>query len=404
MLPLLFSRKNRSKSAANRKATRDRRSRRLVLECLEDRRLLTIIDMAAISGTLFYELPGGVRQPVPDETVSLYEDDGDGVFNSVLDTLKATDTTDGGGNYRFDSLTAGTYFVVQPQEPSGNIHPAPAPVVVTVEVTPEDANGAEGVILDEFGTSQSLTAQQPPDGTTPVSGSVVAPDAIGGYRQLIVNAFTGSLPVEAKINENNNSLFSYAEGPNVRGSTTVFWDGTPGNHTTVNPTGLGGVDLTGDGVQDSLVVVIPVTDVPAELTIVVYSDAGRASETMIQVPFFSRDFSLVIPFAAFTPLPGFGAADFANVGAVTFEIKKDPDPYWTVFGLDIQLERIRTVGPAVRRADLPYNVVSEIQLVKLTNGTDNDTPTGPLVPVGSTGDLDLPSFESWATSRSRAWP
>jgi hypothetical protein len=112
MLPLVFFRKNPLKSATNRTTMRDRRSRRLVLESLEDRRLLTIIDMAAIAGTLFYELPGRVQQPVLGETVSFYEDDGDGVFNSVLDTLKTTDVSDLSGNYRFDSLTAGTYFIV----------------------------------------------------------------------------------------------------------------------------------------------------------------------------------------------------------------------------------------------------------------------------------------------------
>ncbi|MCL4206074.1 MAG: hypothetical protein KJ000_26625, partial [Pirellulaceae bacterium] len=383
MLPLLFARRGLSKSATNRKNARERRRRRLVLERLEDRRLLTITDMAAISGILFYQLPGGVEQPVPGETVSLYKDDGDGVFNSAIDTLKATDVTDAVGKYRFDSLTEGIYFVVQPPEPSGNIHPTPTPLVVTVPVTAEDANGDEGIVLDEFGTQQALTAQRPPAGTTPVSGNVVAPDAIGGYRQLIVNAFQGNLPVEAKINENNNSLFNYAEGPDARGSAIVFWDGTAGNHTTVNPTGLNGVDLTSGGFQDAFVVVIPVTDIPAELTIVVFSDAGRVSQTMIQVPFLSTDFSLVIPFSSFTPVPGFGAADFSEVGAVTFEIKKDPDPFYTRFGLDIQLDVIRTVGPKVLERDLPYNVASEIHLVKLTNGTDNDLPTGPLVPVGN---------------------
>jgi large repetitive protein len=41
----------------------------------------------------------------------------------------------------------------------------------------------------------------------------------------------------------------------------------------------------------------------------------------------------------------------------------------------------------INNADLVINAViepPEIQIVKLTNGTDNDTPTGPIVPVGST--------------------
>jgi uncharacterized repeat protein (TIGR01451 family) len=382
MFPLLFSRKSRSKSATNRKTMRGRRSRRLVLESLEDRRMLTITDLAAISGTLFYNLAGGVQQPIPGQDVRLYEDDGDGVFN-IADTLKATETTDANGKYRFDGLTAATYFVVQPPEPSGNIHPAPLPIVSKVVVTPDDAAGAKGIVLDEFGTSQNLTAQLPPDGTTPVSSSVEASDAVGGHRQIIVEAFEGDVGVQVRVNANNNNRFSYAEDSGVRGRAEIFWDGTPGDHLLVNPTGLGGIDLTDDGVQDAFEVFTFVSDWPSVETITVYSDAGRASRLINDVPGATVNLARMIPFSDFVPVPGFLPADFTNVGAVTFEIKKNPDPFWTLFGLDYILERINTVGPKVFEVNLPYQVTSEIGLTKLTNDTDNDLPTGPYVPVGS---------------------
>lgn len=143
----------RKRSASARKAAKGHRNRRLFLEILEDRRLLTIADLGAIEGTLFYNLPGGIEKPVPGQTVTLYRDDGDGVFDENVDVLVEQQVTDIDGAYRFVGLTAGTYFLVQPPEPSGNIHPAPVPVVATVVIGPEDADGAEGVILDEFITT-----------------------------------------------------------------------------------------------------------------------------------------------------------------------------------------------------------------------------------------------------------
>ena len=64
-------------------------------------------------------------------------------------------------------------------------------------------------------------------------------------------------------------------------------DGTAGDHTEPNPTGLGGVDLTGDGAQDSFELTSPVTDVPAVGTITVYTDAAHASVAEFTVPRFT---------------------------------------------------------------------------------------------------------------------
>ncbi|MBX3421086.1 MAG: DUF11 domain-containing protein [Pirellulaceae bacterium] len=51
---------------------------------------------------------------IQNVTVQLYEDDGDGLLNTGVDTLVGTDTTDGTGNYLFQSLLPGDYFVVIP--------------------------------------------------------------------------------------------------------------------------------------------------------------------------------------------------------------------------------------------------------------------------------------------------
>lgn len=48
---------------------------------------------------------------IPEVTVKAYEDDGDGVFEPSLDFLRANQTTDVNGNYYFDNLPAGVYFI-----------------------------------------------------------------------------------------------------------------------------------------------------------------------------------------------------------------------------------------------------------------------------------------------------
>jgi hypothetical protein len=121
------------------------------------------------------------RSRFPVKQSSCIGDDGDGIFDINVDQLVDAQVTDIDGRYRFLRLTAGTYFLVQPPEPSGNIHPAPTPLVVTVVVTPDDAGGIEGIVLDEFDTYQLLQAN--PSSPLVVEG-VVALDAVGDHRRL----------------------------------------------------------------------------------------------------------------------------------------------------------------------------------------------------------------------------
>jgi hypothetical protein len=354
-----------------------------MLEVLEDRRLLTLTDLAAIGGTLYYDLDGEVQQPIPGQVVTLHQDgNGNGLFDGApTDPLRAFQITDADGRYRFDSLSAGTYFVVQPPEPSGHIQPPPEPIPRTIVITPEDADGTEGLTIDHFGDPQSLVAQQPPAGTPSVVSSIPASTALGLWRTLIVNAVAGTGLVQVAIHQNGNGLFSYAEGPGVIGNATMIWDGTAGDHATPNPIGLAGIDLTGGGVQDSFVVRTRVSDIPMLEAFTIYTDATHASRVEFAVPALSEDIFQLVEFADFVAVPGYGPADFTNVGAITFGLVKDSA--YPNFGLDYQLEAIYTVGPTVFTADLPYHVSSELRLTKLTNGVDHHAPPGMLVSAGS---------------------
>jgi large repetitive protein len=362
-----------------------------MLEPLEDRRLLAfnvLTDMAAITGTLYYNLlPGNVEKPLENQPVELFKDSGLNGGGAILnafdptDTLEDTQWTDVDGKFRFDSLGVGTYFVRQPAEPSGKITPTPERLVRTVFVTIDDANGEEGFLVDHFEDRQSLTAQL--SGTPKVSSGISAPTALGGHRKVIVEALSGSGKVNVEVNEAGDSLFSYSENASTTGYAITTWDGTDDDPLSVVMDGLGGIDFTGGGVQDSLVLDIQSSQTPARQTFTVYTDATHASWVTADVPGFTFDKEQVIKFSEFQQHPNFPfPADFSNVGAFSFDIRKVPG--FEPFALDYDMHRISTVGPKVLDVTLPFEVNSEIQLVKLTNGTDNNAPTGPVVPVGST--------------------
>ncbi|MEM7130359.1 MAG: SdrD B-like domain-containing protein [Chloroflexota bacterium] len=56
--------------------------------------------------------PGKGETPAPGVTLSLIQDDGDGVYEPITDTVAALQTTDSNGNYQFNFLIDGDYFVV----------------------------------------------------------------------------------------------------------------------------------------------------------------------------------------------------------------------------------------------------------------------------------------------------
>ena len=84
MMPQRYSAGRRPKRSSARHTTRETRNRRLTFESLEDRRLLALTDLAAIEGTLFYDLPGDVQQPISGQPVRLYQDgNGNGLYDGA---------------------------------------------------------------------------------------------------------------------------------------------------------------------------------------------------------------------------------------------------------------------------------------------------------------------------------
>ena len=101
-------------------------ARPLRLEPLEQRRLLAATDMASITGMVFKDFSGDgytAGEEVAGAEVRLYRDDNtNGTFEpGAGDALVDTDTTDAAGEYRFDGLTAATYFVQQITQTIGSV-------------------------------------------------------------------------------------------------------------------------------------------------------------------------------------------------------------------------------------------------------------------------------------------
>ena len=131
---------------SRRTQTRRRhRQRRLLLESLEQRSLLAT-NLGAIAGTVYLDKTdnGFTADDVgrPSVTVNLYLDSNATGIPGVLDggdAQVATQLTDASGKYRFEGLSAGTYFVKQ--LPVLGLYQQPGQNVQTVPISATDAQG-----------------------------------------------------------------------------------------------------------------------------------------------------------------------------------------------------------------------------------------------------------------------
>lgn len=176
--------------------------------------------------------------------------------------------------------------------------------------------GRAQIVVDNFTTNQaSLALTFPPAGTT-ASSSASGAEILGGERDIQVNLTSGVIAGNQMSAVVSSGFYSYSQDATIAGTGVVQWDGTDGS-PTLNPTGLGGIDLTAGGTQDAFVLSVQFDDLPVNLVLQVSTDAGNASTFTLAAPgliFSPTDF--VIPFASFTPSAGTGA-NFANVGAIT---------------------------------------------------------------------------------------
>jgi hypothetical protein len=170
---------------------------------------------------------------------------------------------------------------------------------------------ALAVDIDTFVNDQaSLTA--PPDS----SSSVAAAAAIGNTRDLALSALSGAGPATAAV---AGGELTFTLDPSSRGELVATWDGDS-DPLTLDPVGLGNVDLTDGGADNSLRLVVEQSDGAAEVLVEIYTDGANSSRLALVLPVVAAQQEFFLPFAAFLPSLGAGA-DFADVGAVVLTLR-----------------------------------------------------------------------------------
>ncbi len=305
-------------------------------------------------------------------------DNEDGMFDRSTDTLADTVVTDSGGAYLFTDLPAGVYFVVQPRQAVNGrqlFEQASDPITIEELSLPFDAfDDLTGPVTDTLADE------------TPVE-EVFNAQVIGGQRDLQVNltADTGS-ELFVELGTANGALFHTSDLA-AAGTSTVTWDGIdlPGEF---NPVGLGNIDLTevrgvaGRGVGICLNDVL--VDTPgATLRMKLYTDATNWSEAQIS-DFDGTLQSFFLPFDnqglnGFRSMGSSGGVDFTNLGAARLEIEG-------TLATNASVGQIFVVGADRAEADFVNQAEPSIDIEKLSNGFDADTPDAADVPniiVGS---------------------
>ena len=347
--------------------SRRARKRTLRMERLGRRELLAA-DIGAIAGVAFTDQ--ALDGLTPDDprleglTIELYQDDGDGIFDSGVDTFIGDTVTAGGGDpipgyYRFDDLSPGNYWVVQAPVP-GLV--SPDPVLVSVV----NDGGVQVQLIDDYSqTAQNVQA----DSVDPiVTESVLAPEVIGGARDVQVERTSGTGNVLAIVNNIDDELRMGTIG--AAGTVLIQYDG-PDNDIALDAGGLGGVALGGGApgqapVPNSGLNVVAFAQVPGdELVVRIYTDAANFSTTTIVVPDNGGSFEQIyVPFSDFIVGGGTGA-DFNNVGAIEafMTLSTDNDAFVSI---------VESLQP-----DVVVQNLTNVQLIELGGELFLDTGGGP---------------------------
>lgn len=354
--------------------------KRLFLEQLEPRQLLAADLFHSVGGVTFDDLNGNGTQDVGEPgiagvTLHLWRDNGDNSLGAG-DTLVASATSNGSGSYQFTNVATGVYFVEQPAQTVGvDVLRRSVRGPLTLELT-------SGAAIDTFDvTTQVVVASTSPSNSNPDFDSSPASEAIGGQRDLFVELTSPTGRVEILVNDTSPGIVEFGALGTSTGTRLITWDGPDGDATALDPTGLGGVDLTEAGARQAIRLRIGADQDNGQAVLRVFTDANRSSEATFVVPYTGggADEIVLLAYASdFVSTGSSGGADFANVGAIQFEVDG-------VQAIDVQLDLMNLVGPTAATANVANSPLRpEIRVEKATNGQDADGEPGPYVAAGST--------------------
>jgi len=255
-----------------------------------------------------------------------------------------------------------------------------AGVVYAATVTVDNFDNGNENLLINSGSPSTLSALY--------DGSGI----LGGERDSVLTWVAGSSGyLRLTVDQSNSNIFSYSSDPQVGGRASVTWDGNDNDATTVVYTGLMGVDLTGSGSNDGLLIAINFDDLQADLTFKIYTNQNNWSQRTVRLPGAAdgspAHMDIFLPFSSFTTGGGSGAT-FSNVGAVVMELDGTVAP-----GADVQIDFIEASN--VREyGDLPssYSVISAYHIPQgLRLGKILDAETTYQASTDAKGDDSNPS-------------
>ncbi len=358
----LLRRTRRGESSIPR---RSRRRSSMAFETLENRLQLAATDMASITGRVFVDATGDGYtggEEVPAATVNLLLDDGDNLYEPGGDDAQVqTDTTDAGGVYRFDGLTVGNYWVQQPSQTVGAVTlAADGSSLIVVDST--DVMGVAGTTVDTFDTTaHSATAiSTGPTTNSSFAGTAVG-ETLGDERDLFASVTSGAGMVEIAADAFNQDLLEFMASATANGERRITWDGIDSDGATLDPTGLGGVDLTDAGASTAFQFVIGADQASGVVRVRSYTDAGNWSEASASIPNTGGAASQTITmlYSSFAASAGVGAT-FSNIGAIELLIEG-------VNAVDGQLDLFGAIGPTLFTEDFDNFSPADLSLTKIAS-------------------------------------
>lgn len=218
-------------------------------------------------------------------------------------------------------------------------------ILIVSVVRPCDAT----IIISPFSSSQSVTVSGAPPGPRSAFSEVVAPQSIGGSRDIfLMRTSTNRGTVVADSNDSLEGVFAYSAGLGTSGFASLQFDGFggAGASSAVNPTGLGSVSLIEPNTTNNRFQFAATSDLGGDVIVRLFSGAGNVSTGTLFVladPTFTF-LSYTLPFSAFTVTSGTGA-NFASIGAIEVEVGRRLGT--PVAGLDLAFDIITVEGDLV---------------------------------------------------------
>ncbi len=323
---------------SERNARRSSNRRPLRFEFCEDRNMLSGV---SIGGVKFEDLDADGKYdpcdlPLGGITIELYQDDGDGVFDDQVDQLIDTQVTaDGTGEYTFDDLDEGLYFVRE-VVPTGATPTLGYPYYA-VNVVGESV----GSLVDDFdspGTIEEwvIAALNSDPTTIGTAGSSI----LGSYRALTIDVLGTAAPNSASGGVGNGTLSFYTAGTTVGSKGVLTYDSNGAGFDSP-------IDLTNDGTNTGLQLNFNFLEIGAlqtetDLEITITGPGGSAtfSGTVEANP---DAFTHLVSFSDFTVDAGF---DFTETTSISITLNGSG-----VADVDFELDDILVVNPNARGYD-----------------------------------------------------